>query len=68
MDLRFGTHHDPGHEPTALGVVEPAANDYVGLMVNPLLPRSLQVGIDETPAGVVAHAVPTTGVVVQEAG
>jgi sterol desaturase/sphingolipid hydroxylase (fatty acid hydroxylase superfamily) len=43
MDVLFGTHHDPGHEPEALGLREPAARGYLGLLLNPFLPRWLHV-------------------------
>jgi sterol desaturase/sphingolipid hydroxylase (fatty acid hydroxylase superfamily) len=43
MDVLFGTHYDPGYEPETLGLREPAAKSYVGLLVNPLLPLSLQM-------------------------
>lgn len=39
MDVLFGTHHDPGHEPASLGLADPPARGYLGLLVAPLLPR-----------------------------
>ena len=43
LDVLFGTHYDPGHEPEQLGLEEPVARGYVGLLVNPFLPRRFQV-------------------------
>jgi sterol desaturase/sphingolipid hydroxylase (fatty acid hydroxylase superfamily) len=39
MDVIFRTHYDPGREPEALGLREPMATSYVGLLTKPLLPR-----------------------------
>jgi sterol desaturase/sphingolipid hydroxylase (fatty acid hydroxylase superfamily) len=41
MDVLFGTHYDPGHEPEALGLPEGPPPGYAGLIVKPLLPRPL---------------------------
>jgi sterol desaturase/sphingolipid hydroxylase (fatty acid hydroxylase superfamily) len=40
MDVLFGTHFDPGHEPEALGLEEPGPRSYLGLLVDPLVPGS----------------------------
>lgn len=49
LDVLFGTHHDPGHEPRSLGLEEPAARSYVALLVNPLLPRRFQLSTARAP-------------------
>jgi len=43
LDILFGTHHDPGHEPAELGLREPVASGYLGLLLNPFLPRRWQI-------------------------
>src|SRR5207253_1444141 len=55
MDVLFGTHYDPGREPVELGLTEPMASGYLGLQLNPFLPRRRQIGVsaepDTEPAG-----------------
>jgi sterol desaturase/sphingolipid hydroxylase (fatty acid hydroxylase superfamily) len=41
MDLIFGTHYAPGHEPEAMGIKEKFPQNYIGQMVQPLLPKKL---------------------------
>lgn len=43
LDVLFGTHHDPGHEPESLGLQEPTSQRYLPLLLNPFLPRRLQL-------------------------
>jgi sterol desaturase/sphingolipid hydroxylase (fatty acid hydroxylase superfamily) len=38
MDLIFGTHHNPGHEPESFGLHEPSPRTYLGHLIKPLLP------------------------------
>lgn len=38
MDVLFGTYTCPDHEPAEFGIEEPSATNYVGHMVEPLLP------------------------------
>ena len=39
MDILFGTYHCPDHEPEHLGLHQPIANTFLGLLVKPFLPR-----------------------------
>jgi sterol desaturase/sphingolipid hydroxylase (fatty acid hydroxylase superfamily) len=39
MDLLFGTHVCPDHEPESLGLNQPTATTWLGHMIRPLLPR-----------------------------
>lgn len=48
LDFLFGTHHDPGREPVRLGVPEPVATGYLGLLLNPFLPRRWHIQLDLT--------------------
>lgn len=47
LDVLFGTHYDPGHEPARLGLAEPTATGYLPLLLNPFLPRRLQIGLSD---------------------
>jgi sterol desaturase/sphingolipid hydroxylase (fatty acid hydroxylase superfamily) len=53
MDILFGTYRCPDHEPEHLGLNEPTPGNYLGHMVQPLLPRSLggqrEVAVSESP-------------------
>ena len=40
MDLLFGTHVCPDHEPESFGLHEPPPRTYLGHMLQPLLPRT----------------------------
>jgi sterol desaturase/sphingolipid hydroxylase (fatty acid hydroxylase superfamily) len=40
MDLIFGTHVCPDHEPARLGITQPTATTWLGHMIRPLLPRT----------------------------
>ncbi len=41
MDILFGTHHDPGHEPEHFGLNEPTPGTYLGHMIQPFLRRKV---------------------------
>lgn len=41
MDLLFGTYVCPDHEPEAFGIKEETPSNYLGQMIEPLLPRQL---------------------------
>lgn len=64
MDVIFGTHYDPGHEPETLGLREPTAQGYVGLLLNPFLPRALRI---DAPNTRVDRVSPAEGVLHSEA-
>lgn len=42
MDIVFGTYRFPDHEPAAFGLPESSARGYLGHLVLPFLPRSVQ--------------------------
>jgi sterol desaturase/sphingolipid hydroxylase (fatty acid hydroxylase superfamily) len=41
MDILFGTYHCPDHEPERFGINEPTPGNYLGYMIQPLLPRRI---------------------------
>jgi sterol desaturase/sphingolipid hydroxylase (fatty acid hydroxylase superfamily) len=43
MDLLFGTNRCPDHEPESFGIREPSPRNYVGHMLEPLMPRRRKV-------------------------
>lgn len=45
MDKLFGTYQNPGHEPEAIGIEEPVPQNYLGQLIEPLLPRRLAAAI-----------------------
>lgn len=51
MDLIFGTHHCPGHEPEAFGMHEPIARGYLGQMWHPFRRRMRKRGSEEEDGG-----------------
>jgi sterol desaturase/sphingolipid hydroxylase (fatty acid hydroxylase superfamily) len=38
MDIIFGTYNCPGHEPERFGIAEPVPKNYVGQLIEPMLP------------------------------
>lgn len=41
MDLIFGTHYNPDHEPEKLGIREDFPKNYIGQMLHPLMPAKV---------------------------
>lgn len=39
MDLIFGTHYNPGHEPKEFGIKESFPENYIGQLLHPMLPK-----------------------------
>ena len=35
MDIIFGTHHCPDHEPESFGIKEPISRSYLGQLLHP---------------------------------
>lgn len=46
MDLIFGTHVCPDHEPESFGINQPTPTTWLGHMIQPLLPRRKQSGVE----------------------
>lgn len=49
MDVLFGTHTCPDHEPEQFGIKEPFPKTYVGQLIDPMLPQTLKPGKQKTP-------------------
>ena len=45
MDIIFGTHICPNHEPEAFGIKEKTPTTYIGQLIEPLLPQKMYTGI-----------------------